>query len=167
MLIASSKVSSGSIMMLPENIVDKIMLYVTHHPVAMMYRTRREAEEGDMDCIINYKCDECLGEHSICICGGDEWRFYSKAELLYNIKSYRQRPSHKLEKMLETKVIMNWLERNMDTTDRKPKNLDIEWQGLQEWFPTFCHCNKDIIYICFNMLIRNVELDLNKYEQFI
>ena len=86
MLVASIEVSN--MVGLPEHIVNKIMLYVTHHPVAMMYRTRREEEEGDMDCIVNYHCDICRGEHAICICGGDDWRFYSKAELLYNIKKH-------------------------------------------------------------------------------
>ena len=139
---------------LPLDVVRKIMRYVSH-PVADLVLSKFDEYEYAR-CV---ECDQCRsGGEDPCTCPVLNT---SKAEDLYLVTD----PSYKLEKILELKVIMNWLERNMDTTDRKPKNLDIEWRGLQEWYPTFCHCNKDIIYICFNMLIRNVELDLNKYEQ--
>jgi hypothetical protein len=71
--------------MLPENIVNKIMLYVTHHPVAMMYNSNRDKHISN------------------------EVGSISEAELLYVLT----KPNHKLEKMLELKVVMNYLESQM------------------------------------------------------
>ena len=84
--------------MLPEHIINKIMLYVTHHPAAMSYTSNHNV----YDKMSNEKCfwrgycacDNC--HHMLSV---------SKAELLYIIK----KPSYKLEKIFETKVIMSWV----------------------------------------------------------
>ena len=84
--------------MLPEHIINKIMLYVTHHPVAMSYKSNHDI----YDKMSNEKCfwrgycacDKCHNMMSV-----------SQAELLYIVN----KPSYKLEKILETKVIMNWV----------------------------------------------------------
>jgi hypothetical protein len=90
--------------MLPEHIINKIMLYVSH-PITDMYREYNDLFEH----ILNYKC--CCEGHCKC----DEWHleFVSKAVLLYQIKDYRKETNHKLEKMLELKVVMNYLENQM------------------------------------------------------
>ena len=88
----------GNMEELPLDIVNKIMLYVTHHPVAMSYTSTHNL----YDKMSNEKCfwrgycacDNC--RHMLSV---------SKAELLYIIK----KPSYKLEKVLEMKVIMNWV----------------------------------------------------------
>ena len=69
--------------MLPEHIINKIMLYVTHHPDAMVYNSNRD-------------------KHGII---SNEVGSISEVELLYVLT----KPNHKLEKILETKSVMNWL----------------------------------------------------------
>ena len=76
--------------------------------------------------------------------------------------------SDRLEKMLEIKVMMNWLKRNIDITPKRAKDWHIELTNLQEYFPIFCHCNKDLIEICITMLIShasNESFNLITYDE--
>ena len=164
MLVASSKVikiGSEIMVALPEHIVSKIMLYVTHHPVAMMYNANRNVYGQ----IANEKCSW----RGYCAC--DEchhMRSVSKAELLYLVT----KPSNKLEKILELKVIMNWVIKKVGSHDVNP-DLSTEkriiyhrwlWQELQKSDPMFCHCNKDLNYNCLVIMIRNINFELCNYD---
>ena len=164
MLVASSKVIKiGSVIMvaLPEHIVTKIMLYVTHHPVALMYDSNRKV----YDQIQNEKCSW----RGYCACGNcHHMRSVSKAELLYLVT----KPSYKLEKILETKVIMNWL---LDKTDadgikllksQEDRIVQVRYirTNLKEHHPVFFHCNQDVISKCMVMRIRKMDLELYKYD---
>ena len=83
---------------LPEHIVSKIMSYVSH-PVADIFSSKFDEWEYAR-C---YECPECRnGGEGPCTCPV----FHaSEIESLYLVSP----PSYKMEKMLEAKVIMNWV----------------------------------------------------------
>ena len=87
---------------LPEHIVSKIMRYVSH-PIADLLLAKFDEYEYA-------RCAECpacrSGGEGPCTCPALNT---SKAELLYLVT----KPSYKLKKVLETKVIMNYLESQM------------------------------------------------------
>ena len=89
--------------MLPEHISNKIMLYASH-PIADMYKKHQE-DEDFYDRLLNHHC-ECEGH---CDCDENNLKWVSKPELLYILKNWYKQPNHKLEKVLETKVIMKWV----------------------------------------------------------
>ena len=87
---------------LPEHIVSKIMRYVSH-PVADIFLAKFDEYEYAR-CV---ECDECKsGGEGPCTC---PVLYTSKIESLYLVTQ----PSYKLEKILELKVIMNYLESQM------------------------------------------------------
>ena len=141
------------------------MLYVSH-PLADMYR-----EYDDLfDHILNYTC--CCEGHCKC----DEWHleFVSKAVLLYNIKGWYKHPNHKLEKMLELKVVMNYLETQMglysygkllSSQNQRLEYITRKFPEIQQYHPIFYHCNQDLINTCLVMIIRNAKFELNNYEE--
>ena len=110
-------------------------------------------------------CTSCRQHEDQCSCHPVPSRVVctSKAEDLYLIHG----TNYKLEKMLEIKVMMNWLKRNVDTTPKRPKEWDIERMCLQEYYPMFYHCNRDLIHICLTMLCahsRNANFNLTSYD---
>ena len=123
------------------------MLYVTHHPVAMVYDSNRD-------------------KHGII---SNEVGSISEAELLYVLT----KPNHKLEKMLELKVVMNQLESQMGIyseakllrgQQQRLEYVTGKFRELQQYHPMFYHCNKDLIMNCLVALIRNIKLELWNYD---
>ena len=113
--------------MLPEHIINKIMLYVSR-PAADMHR---------------------------------EYEGFGKK-------------THKLEKMLELKVVMNYLETQMglyshgkllSSQDQRLQYIGRKFQEIQQYHPMFYHCNKNLIRTCLVMITANVKLDLKNYEE--
>ena len=93
----------------------------------------------------------------------------SKAKSLFNIQHYHNDTNHKLEKVLETKVIMNQIKSKIDTCNADESiftYMNNQSSKLKESYPMFFHCNKDIIIKCLVMLLRGIEIDLNNYETF-
>ena len=147
--------------MLPEHIINKIMLYVSH-PIADMYWKH----DNDFDWILNYKC--CCEGHCEC----NEWHkeLVGKAALLYLCKQN----NHKLEKMLELKVVMNYLETQMglysygkllSNQNQRLEYITRKFPEIKQYHPMFYHCNQDLIQICLVMIIRNVKFELINYEE--
>ena len=153
--------------MLPKHIVDKIMLYVSH-PVADILSNNFE----EYDYISNYNCDECRIEGWRCMCWEREFPSTSKIEKFYLVKDR----SYKLEKILEMKMVMNWLLSksitlhylnaglNELTQEERMDTVSAEWKKLEKQYPVYCHCNKDIMKNCFVMLLRRMRVKLKNYE---
>ena len=156
-------------MALPEHIVSKIMLYVIH-PIAYMYREY----DDEWDHIINYHCDEYLGQDYVkCVCGNDDFPSTNKVVRLYICTNLWSQPNHKLEKMLELKVVMNQLESQMGIyseakllrgQQQRLEYVTGKFRELQQYHPMFYHCNKDLIMNCLVALIRNIKLELWNYD---
>ena len=143
---------------LPKEIVRHIMRYLT---TAEIISSRIDLLDDTMIGI----CTSCRQHEDQCACHPVPSRVVrtSKAEDVYFIL----RTCDRLVKMLDIKVMMNWLKRNIDITPKRPKEWDIELTNLQEWFPIFCHCNKDLIHICLTMLCshtRNASFNLITYD---
>jgi len=148
-------------MMLPENIVNKIMLYVTHHPVAMMYRKNKHESYED---IKNKRC-YCEGD---CDCDERTLEWVSNLEFLYNIQHCHKKTDHKLETMLELKVIMNQIKNKIDICNDDESvfaYMDRQLMKLKESCPIFLHCNRKMILNCLLITLRDAKLNLNKYEE--
>ena len=102
-------------------------------------------------------------------------RSVSKAELLYIIK----KPSYNLEKILELKVVMNYLETQMGLYSygkllcgqtQRLEYITRKFPEIQQYHPMFYHCNKDLIKTCLVMIMRNYKFELYNcdelYDQF-
>ena len=152
--------------MLPKHIVDNIMLYVSH-PVADMLSYRFE----ECDFIRSFRCDECRAEGWLCWCAYKH-SYVTKIEKLYICK----KPSYKMEKILEMKMVMNWLLSKSDiftymyarlTETTLQERLDMvcdEKRQLQKQYPIYFHCNKDLISNCIVMLLRRMTFKLRDWE---
>ena len=92
-------------------------------PIANMYR--REIRETFED----IKNNDCYCEGG-CDCQEDILQWVSKAKSLFNIQLYN-RPNHKFETMIETKVVMNWLRSKIDTTETSKKNYSGNGNGYR------------------------------------
>ena len=104
-------------------------------------------------------CDKCHNMMSV-----------SKAELLYIVN----KPSYQLEKMLELKVVMNYLENQMglysfgkllSNQDQRIAYITRKFPETQQYHPMFYHCNKDLIKTCLVMIMRNYKFELNDYDE--
>ena len=152
--------------MLPEHIVNKIMLYVSH-PIADIYRRQIRGAYEDI------KNNSCYCEGG-CDCDEGILEWISKATSLFNIQHRYNDANHKLEKMIELKVVMNYLETQMGLysygkllsgQNQRIEYITRKFPEIQQYHPMFYHCNKDIIKTCLVMIIRNAKLDLNNYEE--
>ena len=153
--------------MLPEHIINKIMLYVSH-PIADMYKKHQE-DEDFYDRLLNHHC-ECDGH---CGCDENNLQWVSKPELLYILKNWNKQPNHKLEKILELKVVMNYLENQMglysygkllSNQNQRIEYITRKLPEIQQYHPMFYHCNKDLISNCLVIIIRNLKLELHNYD---
>ena len=149
--------------MLLEHIVSKIMSYVSH-TVADIFSSKFDEWEYT-------RCAECAecrrGGEGPCTCP----MFHaSEIESLYLVSE----PSYKLEKILELKVVMNYLETQMglysygkllSNQNQRIEYIARKFPEIQQYHPMFYHCNKDLIKTCLVMIIRNAKLDLNNYEE--
>ena len=152
--------------MLPPELVNNIILYVSH-PVADMLSYRFE----ECDFIQSFRCDECRAEGWLCWCAYKH-SYVGKIEKLYICK----KPSYKMEKILEMKMVMNWLLSKSDaftymyarlTETTLEERVDIvchEKNQLQEQYPMYFHCNKELISKCTVMLLRQMKFKLRDWE---
>ena len=85
--------------MLPEHIVSKIMSYVSHPVADHMSHILEEC-----NLIRDYKCEECVDNEWLCRCA-------YKCPLVSDVGKLCliDPPSYKMEKILELKVVMNWV----------------------------------------------------------
>ena len=96
----------------------------------------------------------------------------SKTEQLYLVRM----TNYKMEKILEMKLVMNWLLSKSDillyiksklTETTLQERLDIvscERRQLQQQYPIYFHCNKNLITNCLVMLLRQKKFNLKDYE---
>ena len=142
--------------MLPKHIVDKIMLCVSHPIADDLYYIFEEC-----NFVSGFRCDECRTEGWLCMCAyRNSW--IGKTEKLYICK----KPSYKMEKILEMKLVLRWLLSKSDvflylharlTETTLEERLDIvyyEKKKLEEQYPIYFHCNKELISNCTVMLLR-------------
>jgi hypothetical protein len=147
--------------LLPEELIYKTLLYCISHPIVDMLD-----EYNDLfDWVLNYRCD-LTGRTD---CDDKKLQFVSQAVLLYKLKYYNRDGNHKLQTTIETKVIMNQIKNKIPTNVSGTQSqrfiyLSNKLGELKEQHPVFFHCNKEIVLICFVMLIRNIKVDLNKYD---
>ena len=137
------------------------MSYVSH-PVADIFSSKFDEWEYAR-C---YECPECRnGGEGPCTCPV----FHaSEIELLYLVSQ----PSYKLEKILELKVVMNYLEIQMglhsygkllSNQNQRIEYITRKLPEIKQYHPMFYHCNKDLIYNCLVIIIRNLKLELHNY----
>ena len=135
--------------------------------IAYMYRRQIRGAFEDI------KNNSCFCEGG-CDCDEGILEWVSKAKSLFNIQHCYNDTNHKLEKMIEIKVVMNYLENQMGIYSYGKllcgQNQRIEYTTrkfpeIQQYHPMFYHCNKDIIKTCLVIIIRNAKLDLNNYEE--